>query len=411
MRRGRRSKAGRSQAETRSESHDRSTPQPAAEVAFPRALQSALGNPAGSLSDAGVELALGDEGSGAVAELALLAAEVLNPSCGGGLTVTERFELFAAAGKPARSAGFHVAAAGSGLRVGVLGLGEPLSEGSIGACMTGIHGERTGGAPLERGGQPSERVGAARIGGSELLARRPAVAREVQAVRVASTAECRIGGFAVDPVAGEHVGVVDGETLRDMGRDGVGVTQRRVAVRRPAVQEAGVENDPLAAALEHQPAAVGVERCHSAAVAVDDPTPQVVDLDDDVIADGEVPAGQPKLMLAEKPSGAQAFASPDVEVVDVGPTLGDHHRPFRVTGLPPVGDEALARTLSRVVDTDPVVGLVERERPGRPSLTEVVERGPFPGVDLASILRQRDRQAAMDEAAERAACLELGSWR
>ena len=52
--------------------------------------------------------------------------------------------------------------------------------------------------------------------------------------------------------------------------------------------------------------------------------------------------------------------------------------------------------------------LVERERLLGSSVAQVVERGALPRVDLAVVLGQHDREAAVDEAAERAAGLELG---
>ena len=61
-----------------------------------------------------------------------------------------------------------------------------------------------------------------------------------------------------------------------------------------------------------------------------------------------------------------------------------------------------------LVDVDAVVRLVEGDRLLGAAVAEVVERGALPGVDLAVVLGQLDREAAVDEPAERAAGLELG---
>ena len=52
--------------------------------------------------------------------------------------------------------------------------------------------------------------------------------------------------------------------------------------------------------------------------------------------------------------------------------------------------------------------LVAGERLLGAAVAELVERGALPGVDLAVVLGQLDREAAVDEPAERAAGFELG---
>ena len=154
--------------------------------------------------------------------------------------------------------------------------------------------------------------------------------------------------------------------------------------------------------------ALGVDGGDAAAVAVDDTEPEVVAFDEHVIADREGAAGQSQLLVAESAGGAHVLAGARVEVADVVAALGEHHRPREIPGGPPVGDEPLARSLWGALDVDAVVRLVAGERLLGAAVAELVERGALPRVDLAVVLGQLDREAAVDESAERAAGFELG---
>ena len=98
-----------------------------------------------------------------------------------------------------------------------------------------------------------------------------------------------------------------------------------------------------------------------------------------------------------------------VEVGDVVAAVGDHHRPRRVAGRPPVGDEPLraiapaCRRRGRGRAPGSAASACSA-RPSRSSSSALA----LPGVDLAAVLGQLDREAAVDEPAERAAGLELG---
>lgn len=91
-------------------------------------MQAPLDEVLDGLGEAGVELALGYERSGAVSELLVLTAEISDASFGGGLDAAELAELAAATGKPAGSSGFEGATAGRGVHVSACGLVQPFGE-------------------------------------------------------------------------------------------------------------------------------------------------------------------------------------------------------------------------------------------------------------------------------------------
>ena len=115
-----------------------SQPQPAIVAAFVCALETALGEQVGGPGGAGVVLALGDERSGAVAELELLAAEVAGEGRGGGFGAAKLGELAAPAGEPAGSGGFEDAAAIGGLAVSAFGIGHATGHRAFGLRAAGV---------------------------------------------------------------------------------------------------------------------------------------------------------------------------------------------------------------------------------------------------------------------------------
>jgi len=102
------------------------------------------------------------------------------------------------------------------------------------------------------------------------------------------------------------------------------------------------------------------------------------------------------------------LAGTRVEVADVVAAVREHHRAGRVASRPPVRDQPGSRALRGVLDVDAVVRLIADDRPLCVALTQLVKRGALPAADLAVVLGQLDRQAAIDESAERAAGFELG---
>ena len=100
-----------------------------------------------------------------------------------------------------------------------------------------------------------------RVGWRVLDARRVGVARGVEMVGLAAAAERGVAQLAIQPGAGEHEGVVDGEALGDVDGHRVAVLQRRVAMDGPVVEIAGAERDLLAAEVERElPCARGRRR-------------------------------------------------------------------------------------------------------------------------------------------------------
>jgi len=183
--------------------------------------------------------------------------------------------------------------------------------------------------------------------------------------------------------------------------------QCRLAVSRPVVQEGRVENDRIATAVEHEPAARPVNRHDGGAIAIVDIACEVTALDDDAVADRERAAGQHQLLGAKPPRLSHNSTGAGVQLRDVGAPVGDHDRRLGIVRRPPVADKTVVRRVGVALDHDPVVSVVQRERLVGPPFPEVLERHALPDVDLAAILGQLDREAALDEPAERAAGLDL----
>ena len=145
-----------------------------------------------------------------------------------------------------------------------------------------------------------------------------------------------------------------------------------------------------------------------AAVAVDDAEPEVVAFDEHVVADREFAAGQEELLVAESAGGAHVLAGARVEVGTSSRRWASITDLDEIAGGPPVGDQPLARSVRGLSTWMRSCCLVAGERLLRAAVAELVERRALPRVDLAVVLGQLDREAAVDEPAERAAGFELG---
>lgn len=184
--------------------------------------------------------------------------------------------------------------------------------------------------------------------------------------------------------------------------------QRRVAVDGAVIEVVGVERDWFAMAVEREPARVRVDTDHASALAVADASLQVVALDNHVITLCEAAAWQGQLAVTERACCAHVLAGPRVEVGDVGAELREHHQLRRAARRPPVLHKAFTRARWGVLDRDAVVRLVERQRLVGLPIAQVFECGLLPCVDLAMVLSQYRREAAVDESAKGASGLELG---
>jgi hypothetical protein len=156
---------------------------------------------------------------------------------------------------------------------------------------------------------------------------------------------------------------VDGDALRDMTGDRVAVQQRGVALLGRLVEIVGVEPDLAAFCLDQQRSSVAVDGEYAAAVAVVDSEPGLVALDHDVVARGELAAGQLQLVPVEGTRGVEAVACARVERGDVGAAVGDHDR-VGASGASrgPVCDEPAAGVGGGLADVDTVVGGVLPKR-------------------------------------------------
>ena len=88
--------------------------------------------------------------------------------------------------------------------------------------------------------------------------------------------------------------------------------------------------------------------------------------------------------------------------------LGDHHGVAASDGGVPVLHELSVRGRLVVAGADPVVVAIGLDGVRGFAVTQLVECPAFPGLVLAAVLGQLDRDAAVDERAEGSAGLELG---
>ncbi len=77
-------------------------------------------------------------------------------------------------------------------------------------------------------------------------------------------------------------------------------------------------------------------------------------------------------------------------------------------GVPPVVNELVAHRVGVVVGDDPSVLPVGRDRGVGVAVTELVEGGLFPDVDLATVAGQLDSVELLGEGAEQATGVDLG---
>ncbi len=140
-------------------------------------------------------------------------------------------------------------------------------------------------------------------------------------------------------------------------------------------------------------------------LAVTDVDVASVALDDDLVADGEAASRQHDLLDAELTCFAERQAGAGIEIGDVGAPAGDHHRCFGIAALrEPIVDEPLPHVTA---DDHAIAPHVLLQRFFRVSVSQLVERITFPGFSLPEVVVQLDCHPSMDEAAERAAGLQL----
>jgi hypothetical protein len=190
--------------------------------------------------------------------------------------------------------------------------------------------------------------------------------------------------------------------------DRVGVQQRRLTIPRRAHQEAGVEGGRPVASGDRQHAPGGIDSGDPTPIAVVDPTTRIVALHDHSIPDRELPARKRKLRRAEPAALSELLTSELVELADVDATVGDHDGVPVVGDRNPIAHERVARLRLVGLDCDqPMLGVV-RDCLIASAVAQLVERLALPSVHLADVVAELDRDAALDESAERAAGPKFG---
>jgi hypothetical protein len=159
------------------------------------ALQSPLGDAAGHLAVLSVIVAVFDERSRAVVLFGLLAAEDLDASHEVGLGLAEILELAAAMREPARARGLCSNSSINNLAVLPFGGGESPARRRIAR----VDRKRGLGARRELDGEARDRVGAVRVDGRVLEARRVGVTRGVELVGLSPATQRCVAQLAIQP--------------------------------------------------------------------------------------------------------------------------------------------------------------------------------------------------------------------
>ena len=135
--------------------------------------------------------------------------------------------------------------------------------------------------------------------------------------------------------------------------------------------------------------AVAVDGHDDAAFTVADVEPTVVPQRHDLVTGLEWRTLDQQCRAMKAAGGFDAGAGPSVEVVDVGPSAGQHDGVFAdEAGRPPVGHQAGSGVVGVVAEGDAAVLSVGAEGDVDVAVAQFAEGLAFPGVALAPVFSQ-----------------------